>query len=533
MRGHTWPHMESMVRIRETDLPPSINHDIAKPIMKLRPQSRALDKLYKRRDRYDIPDWQRTKVWNTKKQQLLIDSILRGWRLPKLYFVKVDSDQFEVVDGQQRLDAIFRFFGNELMLSPKSAEEFGGEFYKDLNPQISDSFDDFEIDYDEISDADEPELKGFFQRLQQGLPLTASERLNAEHGKLRDFCKELAQHTFFTASVAVPDTRFAHFDIASKVVTIEVDSVDAGLRYDDIKNVFEANSNFSRESAAGARLLRAFAFLATAFPKKEAVLKNRTIVQSVTTLACRLVATGKSPGLESKFAAFVRQFMKDLATQIELGQAATDMDFVRFQKSISANVKAGAKTRHEILLRKAFVHDLALAAAFDPTALNESGIAGRIGELGKQIVAHVSKLNTSYAAIHGKDLFKATNKTAMAQAQLKEPIQNLVQYKALIDDLYYLFWEGPGERFGKSPPVSFSDVNTLRTDLQHDVDHGKSGTVKAKKKKIGATFQKYGGSSSPEALDPLRFVLVQANLLTALEHDLATLPDPFPTQPLP
>ena len=93
--------------------------------MKIQLKSRALDKLYKRRDRYDIPDWQRTKVWNVKKQQLLIDSILRGWRLPKFYFVADEAEQYEVVDGQQRLNAIFSFFGNELALSAESAAEFG------------------------------------------------------------------------------------------------------------------------------------------------------------------------------------------------------------------------------------------------------------------------------------------------------------------------------------------------------------------------------------------------------------------------
>jgi hypothetical protein len=495
--------------------------------MKIKLERRALDKLYKRRDRYEIPDWQRTKVWDQKKKQMLIDSILRGWRLPKFYLVKDGSDQFEVVDGQQRLNAIFSFFANELALSEDSANEFGGSYYKDLNPLLSDSFDDYEIDYDEISDTNEVELKTFFQRLQQGLPLTASEKLNAEHGNLRNFCKKLPELPFFKVSIAVPDTRFAHFDIASKVAMIEVESVDAGLRYEDIKAAFASNATFSTSSAVAKRITKAFAFLATAFPAAESVLKNRTIVQSVATLACRLVATGKEVGLEIHFAAFVRSFMQELAAQVELGQAATDADFVRFQKSINANVKAGAKTRHEILLRKALVHSAALAAAFDTAALKESGISGRISELGKLITAHISRLNTAYSAIHGRDLFKATNKTATAQSNMREQITNLTQYQMLVDNLYFLFWEGPGDRLNAATPQSFTDVNALRTDLQHDVDHGKATNVKAKKKKIGATFQKLGGDTSPESLDPGRFVLIQANLLTALEHDLSNLQIPM------
>ena len=94
--------------------------------------TRALDKIYKRRDRYEIPDWQRDEVWDSQRKQELIDSILRRWKLPKLYFVKHKEDAFEVVDGQQRLNAIYEFFGNEVQLSAESAKAFGGPFYKDL-----------------------------------------------------------------------------------------------------------------------------------------------------------------------------------------------------------------------------------------------------------------------------------------------------------------------------------------------------------------------------------------------------------------
>src|SRR4051812_39603622 len=93
---------------------------------------RALDKIYKRRDRYEIPEWQREEVWDLPRKQQLIDSVLRGWKLPKFYFVKLDDEEYEVVDGQQRLSAIYEFFANELPLSEETAARFGGPFYKDL-----------------------------------------------------------------------------------------------------------------------------------------------------------------------------------------------------------------------------------------------------------------------------------------------------------------------------------------------------------------------------------------------------------------
>ncbi|MDH4191893.1 MAG: hypothetical protein OEW21_17030, partial [Betaproteobacteria bacterium] len=87
----------------------------------------------------------------------------------------------------------------------------------------------------------------FFQRLQDGLPLTSSEKLNSVHSKLRDYSKTLAKHDFFKKSVVVPDTRYAHFDIVSKAAVIEIEGIESGLRYDDIKPVVI----FRRKGATG------------------------------------------------------------------------------------------------------------------------------------------------------------------------------------------------------------------------------------------------------------------------------------------
>src|SRR5437667_2996028 len=149
--------------------------------MRMLSDERALDKISKRRDRYEIPDWQRQEVWDRAKKQQLIDSILRGWKLPKFYFLKVsdDPESYEVVDGQQRLVTIFEFFENEFPLAEETAEKFGGTRYEELPDNVVDLFDDYEIEFDEIEDASEEEVKEFFQRLQEGLPLTSAEKLNS------------------------------------------------------------------------------------------------------------------------------------------------------------------------------------------------------------------------------------------------------------------------------------------------------------------------------------------------------------------
>lgn len=491
--------------------------------MKMLSGRRALDKVYKRRDRYDIPDWQREEVWDTKKKQKLIDSILRGWRLPKFYLLKTAEDEYDVVDGQQRLSAILEFFGNDLPLSDDSAKEFGAIYYKDLPSRTSDLFDDFEIDYDEIVTATDQELKEFFQRLQEGLPLTSSEKLNSIHSKLRDFCKEISATDFFRNKVTVADTRYSYFDIVSKVVTIEIEGITSGIRFDDVSKVFKSNADFSNHSSFGQRVITTFNYLDKVFPERSTFLKNRTIIQSFATFVAKLVATGKSKGHEERVKHFFDKFTEQLTRQVELGRGANDSDYLKFQRSISANVKSGANTRQEVLIRKMLQFDTVLAGLFGPSTIVESGINTTIRTLTDSIAATIGITNSAFSSKHGEDLFKATNKTVQALRIIGEPIQNITQYKLLIDNMYFLFKESIGSRLEGKMPQSFIDVNALRTEMEHDVDHGDNTRIKSKRKKNGEVFKKYSGVTSPQILAPEMFSVFQLQLLAQLEKEVNSI----------
>jgi hypothetical protein len=368
--------------------------------MKMNSKKRAIDKIYKRRDRFEIPDWQRQEVWSPSKKQSLLDTILHGWKLPKFYFLKVSDspESFEVVDGQQRLVTIWEFFEDELPLSEKTAKEFGATYYSDLPDATGFSFDDYEIEYDEISEASEDEVKEFFQRLQEGLRLTSAEKLNSVHSKLRDFILKLTKHRFFQA-VNVSDRRYGHFDVIAKVAAIEIDGIEVGLRYDDLRAVFESQSEFSSRSHVARRLALALDFLADAFDSETGkLLRNRTMVQSILTLACKLVS---SPGIkdqERRFGRFVGRFIDELNRQVELGQNATDADYLEFQRTVNANVRGGARIRQEILLRKLLSTDPSFVDLLDPSTVSETGLAGAIASDTSAIVDLIRRHNDTFSA---------------------------------------------------------------------------------------------------------------------------------------
>ncbi len=492
--------------------------------MKMQSNSRALDKIYKRRNRYEIPEWQRQEVWGKSKKQNLIDTILRGWKLPKFYLLKTNDspEEFEVVDGQQRLATVFDFFDNELALSPVSAEKFKASYYHELPDLLSDQFDDYEIEYDVIEGATDEEVKEFFQRLQEGLPLTSSEKLNSVHSKLRDFVAIQAKHPLFKKKVLMSDRRYGHFDILAKAVAVEIDGIEVGFRYDDLRAVFESQANFSAESNVAKRLKTTLDYLDKAFNEPNPHLRNRTIVQSLITLATRVVASERADGHEQELKTFFNQFMTELARQVELGSKATDADYLAFQRTINANVRSGPRVRQEILLRKLLASNPSFSSVFDSSTIEESGISIHIKRMSAAIVDLINEINESYSAAHGQDLFKPTNKTVLSQVSIAKTLNDYAEYRVFIDNLYFLFYESTGQRL-QVRPKSFKDINALRTALEHDVDHGSARKIRAKKKKIGQVFFKYSGSIVPEALAPEQFKIVQANILKAIHDDLKTL----------
>lgn len=76
------------------------------------------------------PPYQRHFIWTPKDQRLLIDSIHKSYPLPSFFILKKDIDKFEMVDGQQRANTIYKYYRNEFRDSDKRLyrETNTGEF---------------------------------------------------------------------------------------------------------------------------------------------------------------------------------------------------------------------------------------------------------------------------------------------------------------------------------------------------------------------------------------------------------------------
>jgi hypothetical protein len=485
-------------------------------------RSRAIDKLFKRRDRIEMPDFQREEVWPDGKKRLLIDSVLKGWHLPKFYFRKVDDNTWECVDGQQRLVAIFEFFQNRLALGPEIAKRYGGgQTYSELKPDVSDAFDDFEIDVEEIEEATEDELEELFKRLQLGTPLNTAEKINAIQGELRDFCHEIADKPFFAKKIALKDTRYKHFEIVVRWAFIEARGVQPQMRYAQLESLLRENRTFSKESDTAKRLTATVDFLDKAFPDRCAVIRNRANTLSVCLLAGRVVNQGLTTEQHAKeFRAFIEQFFADLSREVEKGVMAADRELLRYQTAITSGSTSGESTteRSNVLInRLATFSPLFASLLGGPGATGEA--ARNLEEVAAAIREEVYRVNRGYAAKHGEDLFKMTTESATALATtIARPCRVPEQYGMFIDGLYFLIYEGSGacKRLPSPAPDFAMDVKFLRTDVRHDVDHGSESEVAKKRVRAAQIIEKYMGKKTIEECGPEELLSGQFRILRTM-----------------
>jgi len=133
------------------------------------------------------PDFQRDDVWTKKKKVQLIESILLGIPLPAFYFSEDVNGNFLVVDGKQRLNAIFSFIMGKVELDSRlrflavDADSKKSVRFDELQPKIQRKVEDFPLMCHVIGIATPPFLRNeIFVRVNRGgVPLNQQEIRNA------------------------------------------------------------------------------------------------------------------------------------------------------------------------------------------------------------------------------------------------------------------------------------------------------------------------------------------------------------------
>ncbi|MBL0200342.1 MAG: DUF4357 domain-containing protein [Chitinophagaceae bacterium] len=155
------------------------------------------------------PEYQRGAVWSEAQQKRLVDSVMRSYPLPLIYlhYKKVSvaglsRESLEIIDGQQRIDALYAFAEKGIKLFDPVKDDKKARFpdfiknipcpwaqcdYLGLSDELRRKFDDTEIFVVKVTTEKEDEARDLFIRLQAGLPLTPQEKRDAWPGGYTEF----------------------------------------------------------------------------------------------------------------------------------------------------------------------------------------------------------------------------------------------------------------------------------------------------------------------------------------------------------
>lgn len=159
------------------------------------------------------PEYQRGSTWRLRQQQLLIDSVLRGYPLPRFYFQSKQSTDvlgreqmsLDVIDGQQRLIALSQFREDKWPLFSVEDEKvplppsirgervpWSGKTFSGLPEAVQRRFLEIQLSVVLIDEVTGDEVRDLFIRLQSGTPLTAQQVRDAWPGNVGPFIERLA-----------------------------------------------------------------------------------------------------------------------------------------------------------------------------------------------------------------------------------------------------------------------------------------------------------------------------------------------------
>ena len=209
--------------------------------------TRTIKELVKERSKINLnPFWQRGPSWKAPRQVLLVDSILRGMDIPKIYLRCLPSTHahtHDAVDGQQRLRAIWEFRSGDLRLEhPDSLppiDDFAveGKTFAQLSKTLRDRFEEFEVSVAEITQASNDEITNLFARLQMGLSLNPAELRNAMPSPLRHVIDTIATSHEFFSECSIPDARYKRQDYVAHVFAVAAHQATRDIKAPDLKRL--------------------------------------------------------------------------------------------------------------------------------------------------------------------------------------------------------------------------------------------------------------------------------------------------------
>ncbi|WP_324014998.1 DUF262 domain-containing protein [Aeromonas hydrophila] len=212
------------------------------------------------------PEFQRRLVWSREDKDHFIDSILRGYPFPEIYFADGDVDLETgqgsqlLVDGLQRVSTIIQYFDADPDLRLLTVPA-----YRDLTEDQKRSYLQYDVAVRDLGALTREEVIEVFKRLNATkyslLDIEVNNALYA--GALKSFCETVAEYEFFEKHSTFRASDYKRMGDLRYALTIVGTMLQGYFNRDDI---FESllsryNDDFNDKDEIKGRLERTLAYV--------------------------------------------------------------------------------------------------------------------------------------------------------------------------------------------------------------------------------------------------------------------------------
>ena len=160
-----------------------------------------LHQLYKEGQLELAAEFQRNSVWPRVAKAYLIDTILSNRPIPLLFFQRATSAQtsrpvYVVIDGQQRLRAVFEFLDDRLRLTAgDKTKPYHNKCFSELRRQHQEQILQYDLTIEELSGYSEKDIRDMFVRMNKYVVKLSPQEIRhaRETGAFCDFVEKLGK----------------------------------------------------------------------------------------------------------------------------------------------------------------------------------------------------------------------------------------------------------------------------------------------------------------------------------------------------
>ena len=137
---------------------------------------------------------------------------------------------YAIIDGKQRLEAIFHFYTGDLVLDDEFVFQrnpklkLAGLGYPDLtknHPEVADIFNTWPLSVVHVVTDEQEKIDELFVRLNRSKPLTGAEIRNAMAGPVTELNRLLIRHELFKSGISFSKKRAQDKNAATKLLLFE------------------------------------------------------------------------------------------------------------------------------------------------------------------------------------------------------------------------------------------------------------------------------------------------------------------------